>query len=173
VTPARPSAGFTLIELLMVLLLVAMTTGLIGLSLRDDDGVRLEREAQRLSALIEAARAQARASGLVVHFEFTGEAARDDAGADSLAFRFVGLPDGALPPGRWLQSGTRGQILGARSLLLGPEPLIGRQRIQLSHGEAHLILITDGLGPFIAAHDEAEAAALAAGQGLIGPPPQR
>ncbi len=144
------STGFTLVELLVVLLLIALVSGLVGLSLRDGSEARLEREALRLAALLEAGRAEARASGVAVRFELAGSdpgaAAANPAEAE--AFRFVGLPPGTLPPGRWLDAQVRARIAGARALRLGPEPLIGAQRIVLSLGERQLVLATDGLGPF-------------------------
>jgi general secretion pathway protein H len=59
--------GFTLIELMIVVALIAVAAGVISLALRDPSSVRLQTEAQRLSALLESARAESRASGLAVH----------------------------------------------------------------------------------------------------------
>ena len=154
----RGAAGFTLVELLVVLLLIAMVSGLVGLSLRDGSEARLEREGLRLAALLEAGRAESRASGASVRFEL---AAADSAnlgngGADE-DFRFVGLPPARTPPGQWLDREVSARIDGARALRLGPEPLIGAQRITLSLGERQLTLATDGLAPF-AVPDAAQAA---------------
>ncbi len=146
----RAPAGFTLIELLVVLLLIAMVSGLAGLALRDGGESRLEREALRLAALLEAGRAEARASGVAVRFELATP------GSD-LAFRFVGLPPDTLPAGHWLDPSMQASIEGARALRLGPEPLIGAQRIRLWLGERQLVLATDGLAPFAVA-DAASAA---------------
>ena len=161
--PAGPprSSGFTLIELLMVLLLIALVSGLAGLALRDSGQARLERDALRLAALLEAGRAEARASGVAVRFELAlpgngplgngplGNGQPGNATADTEpAYRFVGLPPEALPPGRWLDGALRARIDGARALRLGPEPMIGAQRIVLSLGEHQLVLATDGLAPF-------------------------
>jgi len=145
--PALAAAGFTLVELLVVLLLIALTSGLVGLSLRDGSESRLEREAQRLAALLEAGRAEARARGVAVRFELLGAAGAAPAEGDAV-FRFVGLPAGTLPAGHWLDTEVTARIDGARALLLGPEPLIGAQRIVLSLGERQLALATDGLAPF-------------------------
>ncbi len=57
--PSRPR-GFTLIELLIVLVIVALASAVATLALRDPQASALEREADRLSALFEAARAEAR-----------------------------------------------------------------------------------------------------------------
>src|SRR4051812_49128923 len=59
------SGGFTLIELLIVVVLIAVASSVASLALRDPASTTLEREGARLAALLEAARAEARASGLV------------------------------------------------------------------------------------------------------------
>jgi general secretion pathway protein H len=138
---ARRPAGFTLVELLVVLLLIALVSGLTSLALRDPSATRLDQEAARLGALLEAGRAEARASGVEVRFELAGGDSDD-------AFRFVGLPPHVELPRRWLHEGVQARIVGARALVLGPEPLIGAQRIELRLGERHLVLATDGLSPF-------------------------
>jgi general secretion pathway protein H len=51
-------------------------------------------------------------------------------------------------PTHWLASGVTAEVTGARAVLLGPEPLIGAQRIVLHLDERSLTLQTDGLGPF-------------------------
>lgn len=143
-------AGLTLLELLVVLAIAALATGGVALALRDDEGSRLQREADRLGVLLEAARAQARATGLAVRWQPRGPAAVQ-------GFEFMGLPaqgaaGGPLQgPRPWLDPQTRAIIErpeGATSLPLGPEPLIGAQRIRLQAGAQRLWLVTDGLGPF-------------------------
>jgi len=134
--------GFTLVELLVVVALIAIASGLASLALRDPTANRLEQEGARLAALLESARAEARASGLAVRWEpraIDGEAA---------GFRFLGLPTTNTLPEHWLNEGVRADIVGARAVLLGPEPLIPAQRIVLSLEDRRLTLSTDGLGPF-------------------------
>lgn len=135
--------GFTMVELLVVLALVALASGLVSLALRDPSAAKLDQEAMRLSALLEAARAEARASGAEVRFELTRVE-----GSDATPFRFTGLPSGQDLPSRWLDPETRAEILGARFIVLGPEPLLGPQRIVLRLGDRRLGLETDGLAPF-------------------------
>ena len=99
---ARPvcragASGFTLVELLVVLLLIALVSGMASLALRDGGDFRLEREAMRLAALLESGRAEARASGVAVRFELTGDDPGSTASAAGLAYRFVGLPASVLP----------------------------------------------------------------------------
>ena len=136
------NAGFTLIELLVVVALIAIASGLASLALRDPSVTRLEHEGARLAALLESARAEARASGLAVRWE------PHAAGTDAPGFRFVGLPASNQLPQRWLTAGVRAEVVGARAVVLGPEPLIGAQRIVLSLEDKRLSLATDGLGPF-------------------------
>jgi len=134
--------GFTLIELLVVVALVAIASGLASLALRDPSTTRLEQEGARLAALLESARAKARASGLAVHWVPHADP------SDAADFRFVGLPSKTELPQHWLNEGVSADVVGARDVLLGPEPLIGAQRIVLSLEDRRLTLVTDGLGPF-------------------------
>lgn len=135
-------AGFTLIELLVVVALIAVVSGVISLGLRDPSETQLEREGARLAALLDSARTEARASGLPASWEpRTGR----DGGP---GFRFVGLPPSAALPSRWLTEGVTAEIPGAVAVLLGPEPMIGAQRILLRLADRRLTLATDGLGPF-------------------------
>ena len=136
------NTGFTLIELLVVVALIAIASGVASLALRDPSATQLEQEGARLAALLEAARAEARASGLRVRWEPRGAA---DSSQD---FRFVGLPASEKLPQNWLSPGVSADVIGARVVVLGPEPLIGVQRIVLSLADRRLVLTTDGIGPF-------------------------
>ena len=121
----------------MVLAIMAMATAGVTLSLRDNADTALEREAQRLAALFESARAQSRASGVAVRWHTTPE-----------GFRFEGLPLGALPT-RWLAEGI--SVRGNPSVQLGPEPVIGAQAIELFNSQQPqraMRIATSGLRPF-------------------------
>ena len=139
----RPARGFTLIELLLVVVLIAVASAVASLSLRDPAATRLEQEAARLVALLEAARTEARAVGLQASWEPRAEVV----GAEG--FRFIGLPASSELPSRWLTAGVTAEVPGARAVVLGPEPLIGPQRIVLRLDDQRLTLSTDGIGPFI------------------------
>ena len=144
-------SGFTLIELLVVVVIIAIASAVATLALRDPSATRLEHEAARLAALLEGARSEARSSGLSAYWE--PKAAQS--GAEG--FRFVGLPASSELPARWLVEGVTAEVIGARAVLLGPEPLIGAQRIVLKLDDKHLTLGTDGLGPFVVIPDETQA----------------
>ena len=127
------------------MVLIGLATAVVSLALRDPSAYRLDQEAARLGALLEAGRAEARASGLPVRFEL----------GNTEGFRFSGLPPKVELPQHWLNEGVQARIVGARALLLGPEPLIGAQRVELTLGDRHITVATDGLAPFRAL-DEGE-----------------
>ena len=135
--------GFTLIELMAVIAVIAIASAVASLALRDPAATRLEHEGARLVALLEAARTEARGAGLSASWQ-----PQVDANGVS-GFRFVGLPASDESPTQWLTSGVTADIPGARAVLLGPEPLIGAQRIVLRLDQQTLTLSTDGLGPFV------------------------
>ncbi len=141
----RPSRhGFTLIELLVVLVLVAMATATLSLALRDPQQAQLEREAERLVALLEAARAEARAAGLPVRWRPGATAAEPEQ-----AFAFTHLPQQLALPRRWLAEPVAVELEGeAVELVLGPEPVLPRQGLRLRLGEHQLRIASDGLRPF-------------------------
>lgn len=130
-------SGFTLLELLVVVAIIAIGTASVSLALREASASSLEREAQRLSALLESGRAQSRASGRAVVWRVTES-----------GFEFVGAHVGSLPAA-WL--GTDTAVQGTTTLILGPEPMIEPQRVMLvsiSQPHRRLVLATDGLRPF-------------------------
>jgi general secretion pathway protein H len=138
-TPLRSASlrGFTLLELLVVVAIIAIATAGVSFALRDSEATQLEREAQRLAALLESARAQSRSTGVPVRWYATPG-----------GFRFDGVPPKALP-NNWLVETT--QVRGAAALQLGPEPIIGKQAVVLqsaNHPERSLRIATDGLRPF-------------------------
>lgn len=133
--------GLTLVELLIVVALIAIASGVASLALRDPNAAQLEREAQRLAALLEAARQESRAAGVLVQWEPRSPQPGEH-------FRFVGLPASLAFPNRWLDEGPSAEVIGNRALVLGPEPMIGPQRAVLRLDGRSVVLATDGLGPF-------------------------
>lgn len=145
--PARLSRarGFTLLELLVVVAIIAMATTSVSFAMRDPADIQLEREAQRLAALLESGRSMSRASGVPVRWRATAN-----------GFQFEGLASTDLPQ-NWLDAST---TVSPNSLLeLGPEPLIGRQGVTLrsTRGASQTWRIgTDGLRPFTVLPVEAD-----------------
>jgi general secretion pathway protein H len=141
--PGSPEAvtlrqcGFTLLELLLVVSLIALATAAVSLAIPDPAATQLEREAQRVSALLEAGRAQARTTGVAVIWR-----------ADGQGF----VIDQVRRP--WLAAGTqvrltrRGQPTGSTQLALGPEPLMAAHELALTLSNRTVWLGTDGLRPF-------------------------
>ncbi len=153
--------GLTLLELLVVLAIIGVAMAGVSLSLRDSSQTQLEREAQRLVAILEAARAQSRTSGIALMWQATPEG-------------FVIRPALATKPiaartETWLTAGTQAVVSAATAsssalanntapanlVVLGPEPILTPARITLSVAAAHnakaspvLTIGTDGLRPF-------------------------
>ncbi len=135
--PSRRRAGFTLLELLVVVAIVAMVSVGVGLAMRDSSMVQLERDAQRLAAVLESARARSRLNGLPVRWQPSAQ-----------GFRFEGLGDADLP-GQWLDSDTG--VVDTPVLLLGPEPIIEAQEVVLfskTHPQRRVRVATDGVQAF-------------------------
>lgn len=132
------AAGFTLLELLVVISIIAIASVGVAFALRDAAGDPLDRDAQRLAALLESARARSRLSGQPVRWlPVEG------------GFRFDGLPPDVLPT-QWLSRDTT--VAAGRVLVLGPEPVIGPQAVVLTsaeHPDRSVRVGTDGLRPFI------------------------
>ena len=155
--------GLTLLELLVVLAIIGFAMAGVSLSLRDSSQTQLEREAQRLVAVLEAARAQSRTSGIALIWQATPEG-------------FVIRPALAAMPNNtntsapvqtaspiaprtetWLTVGTQAMVREAPAnlVVLGPEPILTPARITLSVATANpakptpaLSIGTDGLTPF-------------------------
>lgn len=138
--------GFTLMELMVVVAIIAIASAGVMFAIPDASATALERDAQRLAALLDSARAQSRASGLAVVWRATPE-----------GFKFEGLPqaknastgemvDLVKFPTNWLSSDTR--VDESSRLALGPEPIIARQEVVLLNAARSLTLATDGIRPF-------------------------
>jgi general secretion pathway protein H len=129
--------GFTLLELMVVVAIMALATAGVGLAMRDSSQSQLERDAQRLSALLESARALSRMTANVVTWHATPN-----------GFVFEGAPSATMPT-NWLGSDVA--TTNTAAVVLGPEPIIGPQRIRLvsiSQPARSLSITTDGVRPF-------------------------
>lgn len=145
--PSRWPRGFTLIELLVVLVILAVASGGVGLALRDTEHDVLEREALRLSSLLEAARAQSRATGITLYWRNTAQ-----------GFEFVDT-NGHTPasdpilqaPKHWPDPNLQVEVVrpaNAQQLLLGPEPLLPAQTVRLRLNGREVLVHTNGFAPF-------------------------
>ena len=152
--------GFTLVELLLVVAIVAVASAGVAFAVRDTSETQLEREGQRLAAMLDSARARSRASGLPVYWL-----------AGAQGFLFVGLPPSQAEPDAvaptvdaggtsvvpWLADGM--SVPDGTTVKLGPEPIIERQQILLSHESRSLRIATDGLRPFAVSANGADTSA--------------
>ena len=131
------TGGFTLLELLVVIVIMAVATAGVGLALPGSSATQLEREAQRLAALFESARAQSRMTATAVSWRATPS-----------GFIFEGLSGAALPT-NWLGNDVR--AADSRVVVLGPEPIIRPQQIRLvsiAEPGTSVQLVSDGVRPF-------------------------
>lgn len=155
--PARQSSrkflaqGFTVLELLVVMAIVAVASAGVALTLRDNTASLLERDAQRLAAVLESGRAQSRMQGGPVLWR-----------AVPGGFVLEGL-NPPLPTQSWLSAdttvertlhragGTTTRNSATATLALGPEPILEAQAVVLaarSQPTTRLQLASDGLRPF-------------------------
>jgi general secretion pathway protein H len=153
--------GLTLLELLVVLAIIGFAMAGVSLAMRDSGQTQLEREAQRLTAQLEAARAQSRTSGVALIWRTTAD------GYDiTSAVAGSGL---ATRREAWLSPSTQAQVNANASnvnatnwVVLGPEPIIAPASITLTvtaepgntvnanraPQQQQLRIATDGLRPF-------------------------
>ena len=151
--------GLTLLELMVVLLIIGFATAGVALALRDSSQTQLEREAQRLVAKLEAARAQSRTSGQTMVWVPTADGFVIDT-LPRMANRNVAKEV-------WLQANTQASIdvpsnASGTGVVLGPEPILSPIQISLrisadmtltnTNKQANqpntLRIGTDGLKPF-------------------------
>lgn len=132
--------GFTLLELMVVISIIAIASVGVILSLPNEDSVKLEREAQRLASLLDSGRAQSRASGLEVKWQMT-----------ETGFKFEGISSNSKSElsqfTNWMQEGVT--VVGEKKeIILGPEPILEKQKILLQLADQKVLVSTDGLHPF-------------------------
>jgi general secretion pathway protein H len=137
--PGRRALGFTLLELLVVISIIAIGSAGVVFAMRDSAQTALEREGDRLVALLEAGRALSRTSGQVMRWRDTPE-----------GFLFQGANADKLPSG-WQSPQSAVQWDAGPNphiLTLGPEPIIEAQGFTLMNEGRGLRIATDGLRPF-------------------------
>ena len=167
--------GLTLLELLVVMAIIGFGVAGVSLSLRDSNQTQLEREAQRLVAVLEAARAQSRTSGMALIWQATAEGfvirpaltPNTTQGVNANINSVSGNSANPLATRAetWLATGTQATIstatqptnnaLPTNLMVLGPEPILAPARITLSVATSNsakpaptLSIGTDGLRPF-------------------------
>jgi len=138
--------GFTLLELLVVLFIIAIATAGVSLVMRDSSATALQRDAERLTVLLESGRAQSRLAGSPVVWQLQPSGGGFSFGNNSLAL-----------PTQWLDASTLARVIrgsaGVEAILLGPEPVLAPQEIELTSLSAPNIrwrVWTDGARPFMA-----------------------
>ena len=137
--------GLTLLELLVVLAIIAISSAGVALAMRDNSQTQLEREAQRLIAKLEAARAQSRAQGVPIVWRAT-------VSGFVIETPLVGA-DFAPQSEDWLSVDISADV---QAIALGPEPIIAPATITLSKASSQtsdakpmrVRISTDGLQPF-------------------------
>lgn len=126
---------------MVVVALIAITTAVVAFAVPDPSSTRLEREAARLTAVLESARVQARSGAMTVVWLPQPNGKGDD-------YQFIGLPDAFMPSLKWDAREVKAEVVGAKSIVLGPEPVIGAQSVILRLEDRQIIIGTDGLSPF-------------------------
>lgn len=127
----RAFRGFTLLELLLVVAIIAVASAGVSLALSDSAQTQLEIEAQRLAAELDAARAEARASGVALRWQ-------PREGGYQLNDQ----------PRQWQHAGIAAE---SPPLVLPPEPMMARANVRLwrlEQPQRSLWVRTDGLRPF-------------------------
>jgi len=138
--------GFTLLELLVVLAITIIASSGVIIAFQNNHHQQLTKEANRLIALLEAARAEARISGSQTLWTTTNN-----------GFHFISNQNSKITNTsifkQWLTPGVSAFIdtnstHKSSYIILGPEPIIPPQKITLTLGQTSLDIKTNGATPF-------------------------
>lgn len=133
------NCGFTLIELMLVLLVLALSSSLVVMSTRDTPQQTLEREADRLVNVLEAARAQARSNSTALLWQ---------SDTQGYVVRALTDPEPLLQVHTWYSPGTRSE---PSTWVISAEPVQSAVRLTLLIDNAPsqpLSIATDGVASF-------------------------
>ena len=131
--------GFTLIELMVVLLVLALCSSLVVMSTRNTAQQTLEREADRLVNVLEAARAQARGNSTALLWQ---------SNTQGYSLRALTDPESPTQVHQWYVLGTRSE---PATWVISPEPVQAAVRLSLLLEGApteRLSIATDGAASF-------------------------
>jgi len=133
------NSGFTLIELMVVLLVLALSSSLVVMGTRDTSQQTLEREADRLINILEAARAQARSNSTALLWQ-----------SDARGYSISALTNPEIQQAfhTWYLPGTRSE---PSSWVISAEPVQSAARLTLlieGAPTARLSVATDGAASF-------------------------
>ena len=182
----RPAAGrcsgqdgFTLVELLVVLLVMSLVTGLAALAIPHGRSDALQREGDRLAALLDAARDRAAAEGVPLawapsHNGYTfvqpGPQGWTPVNAPPLAahrWAWDGAdaapPPAGPPPATGPTIHADGITIVARGgvgapgaapgwLVFGAEPVSPPMEVTLRAADSQVTVSSDGISPFVSSH---------------------
>jgi general secretion pathway protein H len=148
---SHKALGFTLLELLVVLTIIAIGSAGVTFAFRDNQATVLEREAERLSVVLETARVQSRSTGVALAWVPLPQGYAVLQASTLNTTRELQVDASLVSP--WQSNDLRVQVQGANaqsaaSLLLGAEPMIAPASVLLSLGQRQLRITTDGLRPF-------------------------
>ena len=147
---SKHATGFTLIELMVVLVILAVTTSLITLSVSAATGHVLESSAEQLAATMEEARWRAISTGRRIAFETpAGQAPLWYEQLADSTWRLRAPSHGdAYPAGVTLHIAQTPHAAAQPRAVLGPEPVGAAICVQLTHEGGAMAVVSDGVAPF-------------------------